>query len=286
MTPNVQGALLMMASMAAFTLNDACIKATGGAVPLPQLLALRGALTTFMLFILARQLGALRFDIGYKDAFLVFVRSGAEVGAAFLFLTALMHMPLANVTAVLQVLPLTVTLGAMMFFGEPVGWRRGSAIIVGFLGMLLIVRPGSDGFSLHSIYALAAVAMITLRDLVTRRMSHKVPSLLVTLASSAAVFLVALPLAMAETWVPLENREVVLIATSSVFVLMGYSFSVLVMRVGEVGASAPFRYTGLVWALLLGWFAFGDWPDTLTILGALIVAMAGLFTLYRERLRE
>lgn len=138
MTPNVQGALLMMASMAAFTLNDACIKATGGAVPLPQLLALRGALTTFMLFILARQLGALRFDIGYKDAFLVFVRSGAEVGAAFLFLTALMHMPLANVTAVLQVLPLTVTLGAMVFFGEPVGWRRGSAIIVGFLGMLLI----------------------------------------------------------------------------------------------------------------------------------------------------
>lgn len=128
--------------------------------------------------------------------------------------------------------------------------------------------------------------MITLRDLVTRRMSHKVPSLLVTLASSAAVFLVALPLAMAEPWVPLENREVVLIATSSVFVLMGYSFSVLVMRVGEVGASAPFRYTGLVWALLLGWFAFGDWPDTLTILGALIVAMAGLFTLYRERLRE
>jgi len=276
----------MMGSMAAFTLNDTCVKATDGALPLLQLLTLRGLISSILLYLLARRLGTLHLSMERSDAALLALRCISEVAAAYFFLTALMNMPLANVTAVLQVLPLTVTLGAALFFGERVGWRRMLAIALGFCGMLLIVRPGPEGFSLHAAYALAAVACVTVRDLVTRRMSAQVASMTVTLTSALAVFVAAGLASIWVDWVPLDGRSAALIAGSSLFVMLGYLFSVLVMRVGEVSFTAPFRYTGLIWALGLGWVVFGHWPAPLTLLGAGIVAAAGLFTFYRGRVAE
>ena len=283
MSPNTRGALLMAAAMAAFTFNDACIKATDGALPLAQILTLRGALASLLIYGLARALGSLRVDLPRRDWALVALRSLAELAAAYFFLAALMNMPLANVTAVLQALPLTVTLGAALFFGEAVGWRRGLAILVGFAGVLLIVRPGPEGFSLHAIYALAAVACVTVRDLATRRMSAQVPSMTVTLSASLAVMGFAALASLGTEWAPMDRRLVLLVLGSSVFVFAGYLFSVMAMRVGEVAFVSPFRYTGLIWALLLGWLAFGHWPEPLTLIGASIVVATGLFTLFRER---
>ncbi len=283
MTPNTAGALLMMASMAAFTMNDACIKATNNALPLFQVLTIRGVLTSVLVYALARYLGALRFRLGRKDWILVALRALSETAAAYFFLTALMNMPLANVTAVLQVLPLTVTLGAALFFGDPVGWRRLTAIMVGFLGMMLIVRPGPDGFSMDSLFALAAVGCVTVRDLATRRMSANVPSMTVTLVSSVCVLAFFGAASFSSDWQPLDTRLALLLVGSSVFILAAYICSVMVMRVGDVSFIAPFRYTGLLWALLLGWLVFGDWPDTVTMAGAFIVVATGVFTLYRER---
>lgn len=283
MSPNLRGALLMMASMAAFTLNDACIKATDKALPLFQLLTLRGIVTSVLIYLLARRLGTLRFNLSFRDWLLVALRSAAEIAAAYFFLTALMNMPLANVTAVLQVLPLTVTLGAALFFGDPVGWRRMTAILVGFCGMLLIVRPGPDGFDIDSLFALAAVLCVTVRDLATRRMSASVPSMTVTLVASLAVLVFFGIGSVGTDWQPLDLRLTLLVAGASFFVLGGYLFSVMVMRVGDISFVAPFRYTGLLWALALGWLVFGDWPTDLTMLGAVIVVSTGVFTLYRER---
>jgi drug/metabolite transporter (DMT)-like permease len=283
MSPNIRGAGLMMASMASFTLNDTAIKATGGALPLFQLLTIRGAIATVLIFLLARRMGALSFRMPRRDAMLVATRSVSEVAAAYFFLSALLNMPLANVTAVLQVLPLTVTLGAALFFGETVGWRRGLAIMVGFVGMLLIVRPGSEGFTLYSAYALAAVVCVTIRDLTTRRMSGKVHSLTVTLSASISVLVFSALASTGTQWVAMDARLWGLMAAASVLIVGGYLFSVAVMRVGDVSFIAPFRYTGLLWALLLGWLVFGDWPDDITLLGAGVVVATGLFTLYRER---
>ena len=273
----------MMGSMASFTINDAAIKATGGTLPLFQLLTLRGLLSSVMIFMLARHLGAIRIVFPRRDWGLIALRSLSEVGAAYFFLTALMNMPLANVTAVLQVLPLTVTMGAALFFGERVGWRRMLAITAGFCGMLLIVRPGPEGFNMYALYTMVAVVFVTLRDLVTKRMSAQVPSMLVTLASAVSVLVFSAAASVAVDWVPLDGRLVALLLTSSLFIMGGYVLSVAVMRVGEVSFVAPFRYTGLLWALILGWLVFGDWPDTLTLVGATIVVLSGLFTLYRER---
>jgi len=283
MSANQIGALFMMASMACFVMNDTLFKVTDGAVPLFQLLFLRGILTTTLVIVLARRLGSLHFNIARRDWGLIGLRSAAEMGAAYFFVTALFNLPLANVTAILQVLPLTVTLGSALFFKEAVGWRRMTAILIGFIGMLLIVRPGSDGFNLYSIYALMAVLSVTVRDLATRRLSSDVQSMTVTLSASLTVMIFSGVASLATPWVGISALNGLMIVGSSVFILGGYYFSVRVMRVGDVSFIAPFRYTGLVWALILGWFVFGDWPTNLTLLGAGIVVATGLFTLYRER---
>lgn len=283
LSPNTAGALLMMASMAAFTINDTFVKLVGQTIPLFQLLTLRAILSTILLAALARSLGQFRLTMPVQDRGLVALRCVAEIGAAFFFLSALLAMPLANVTAILQVLPLTVTLGAALFFREQVGWRRMLAILAGFVGMLLIVRPGPDGFTQHAIYALAAVGAVTLRDLVTRKMSAEVSSMTVTVITSASILVFFGCASLSTEWQPVTLREGWLIAASAIFVIGGYAFSVMVMRVGEVSVIAPFRYSGLLWALILGWLVFGDWPDAVTMLGAFIVVVSGLFTLYRER---
>ncbi len=283
MTPNVKGALLMMGSMAAFTVNDTLVKVALQDLPLFQMIAIRGAVATALVYLLARHLGALNLDFPRHDKWLVALRCVSELSATFFFLTALKHMPLANVTAVLQALPLTVTLGAALIFGERIGWRRIVAIALGFSGMLLIVRPGPDGFSLYAFYALVAVVSVTARDLITRRMSAEVPSMVVTLATSLTITVTAAGASVFEGWVPIPLAAGTLTVSAAVFVLGGYLFSVMVMRVGEVGFVAPFRYSSLIWALVLGWLVFGDWPDPVTMLGATLVVGAGLFTLFRER---
>ncbi|MDA5557981.1 DMT family transporter [Shimia sp. MMG029] len=280
---NTKGALLMMCSMAAFTFNDTMVKSLGPDVPLFQMLFLRGVVASALIYLLARSLGKLRWKLSRHDWSLVALRTLSEIGAAYFFITALYHMPIANVTAVLQILPLTVTLGGALFFGETVGWRRALAIAAGFCGMLLIVRPGPDGFDQYALYALVAVAFVTLRDLATRKMSSEVPSLTVTLVASLGVMLFAGVASLGTQWVALTTDQWVLLIGAAVFILGGYLFSVLVMRVGEISFIAPFRYSSLLWALMLGYLVFGEWPDTVTLTGAAIVVGAGVFTLIRGR---
>lgn len=279
---NTRGALLMTLSMAAFTMNDTCFKLVGKTLPLGQVLFLRGVMASLFLLLLARFFGVRWPNLSRKDTMLIAVRSFAEVGAAFFFLTALMNMPLANLTALLQMLPLTVTLGSALFFREAVGWRRWGAIAVGFCGMLLIVKPGAEGFNLFSVYGLIAVAFVTLRDLTVRRISASVPSLFVTIAASVSVTIFAGILGTQEDWLAMGGRELALISATAAFICVGYFLSVLVMRVGEVSHVAPFRYTGLVWALILGFVVFGDWPGNLTLIGAAIIVATGVFTMWRE----
>jgi len=282
-TENMRGAALMMASMAAFTLNDVCMKALAGEIPLFQAIFLRGITTTALIFLVGRLMGAIRFDIPRRDWGLIVLRSGAEIGATFFFLTALFHMPIANVTAILQALPLTVALAAAVFLRESLGWRRVLAILVGFLGVLLIVRPGAEGFTTYSVFALVAVGFVTVRDLTARRLSSQVPSVTVALTAAATITVASGLASLGDAWAPLTLRSGGLLGLASLFIIGGYLASVMVMRVGEIGFTAPFRYTGLLWALILGYLIFAEWPDALTLAGAGIVVAMGVFTLYRER---
>ena len=280
---NMKGAALMSGSMAGYTFNDACLKAMSGDLPLSQVVFLRGIVTCILLFGLGLALRTLTFRLSAREWKLMFLRSLAEVGATYCFLSALFNMPIANVTAVLQALPLTIALAAWVFLGEPLGWRRLLAILVGFLGVILIVKPGGDGFTAWSVYALFAVGFITFRDLVVRKMSRETPSMTVALVAAVMITFVFGCASLGVEWAPVSPRNWGLLLLSAVVIFLGYLFAVMVMRVGDIGFVAPFRYTGLIWALLIGLVAFGEWPDAMTFAGAVIVVATGLFTLVRER---
>ena len=253
---NIRGALLMVASMAAFTFNDVFVKLLGADLPLFQVLMLRGMLTSFCIFLLCIYFKAWTFDIALKDWRLIGLRSLGDIGASYFFLTALFNMPLANATAILQLLPLIVALGGLLFFQEVIGWRRALAIAIGFGGMFLIVRPGIEGFNHYSFYALIAVGFVTVRDLVTRKIDREVPSLMVTFFNAVSICLYSSLAMFWVEWVPVGSTNAAYLVTAAFLVSAAYLLSVLVMRQGEVSFVAPFRYTGLIWALVLGWIFF------------------------------
>ena len=283
LSDNARAALLMTASMAMFTANDTCIKALGETVPLFQVIFLRGILVTLALLVLTALRGGLRVRLGRHDWTMAGLRTIGEAGAAYFFITALFNMPLANATAILQSLPLAVTLAGAMFLGERVGWGRLLAILAGLVGVLMIVRPGTEGFNLYSVFAMAAVGFMTLRDLSTRRLSPQAPTLTVAPVSSLGVTIFGGVGSLTVEWAPMGAQAWLLLLTATVLLIGAYLTSVSVMRIGEIAFVAPFRYTGLVWALLLGFVVFGDWPRPLTILGAAIVVFSGVFAFLRSR---
>jgi drug/metabolite transporter (DMT)-like permease len=279
---NRRGALIMIGSMAAFTLNDACMKALSDDLPLFQAIFLRGVLTSLVLYILVRRAGRLSLPRARTDRLLVGLRTLCEVLAAYFFISALFNMPIANATAILQALPLTVTLAGALFLREPVGWRRMLAIIVGFVGVLLVVRPGTDGFTIYALYALAAVICVTVRDLTSRRLSGAVSSTNAAFFGAVGVTMLGGFGTLTDDWVAVTPSSALLLLGATVCVVAAYLWSVMAMRVGDLAVVTPFRYTSLLVALIVGLVVFDEWPDALTLLGAAIIMGTGLFTFWRE----
>jgi drug/metabolite transporter (DMT)-like permease len=283
MSDNIRGALLMVGGMCAFTVNDAFMKSLSGDIPLFQAVLLRGIFAIICLTIMCRVMDQLHFNLPRRDWGLIMLRTLGEVGGTYFFLTALFHMPIANVSAILQALPLAVSLAATLFLGEALGWRRFAAIAIGFVGVVLIIQPGGADFSSYSIYALIAVACITLRDLAVRRMSVQVPVVFVALIAAIGVTALGAIGSLFITWQPMSATSAMQIGSATICLIFGYIFSVSAMRSGEISFVAPFRYTSLLVALILGMAVFNEWPNVLTVLGASIVVATGLFTLWRER---
>lgn len=283
LSDNAKGAVFMMASMIGFILNDALFKLAVSDLALFQAIMLRGIAATAFVALLAWHFKALRFRPAPRDRKLIFWRVISEVGGTASYLTALSQMPIANATAILQVIPLAVTFAAAMLLGERVGWRRYSAIAIGFLGVLLIVRPGATSFDTHAIWAVTAVVFLVARDLITRRLSPEVPSLYVSTLTSIFITLFATVLMPWHGWMPVTPEPVIFLLAASVCLIAGYTFGVMTMRVGEIAFVSPFRYSILIWSILLGIVVFGDWPDELTMIGAAIVVATGLYSFYRER---
>lgn len=283
LSDNIRGALLMTGGMCAFTVNDAFMKSLSGVIPLFQAVLLRGIGAMICLTIMCRVMDQLHFNLPRRDWGLILLRTLGEVGGTYFFLTALFHMPIANVSAILQALPLAVSLAATLFLGEALGWRRFAAIAIGFVGVVLIIQPGGADFSSYSIYALIAVACITLRDLAVRRMSVQVPVVFVALIAAIGVTALGAIGSLFITWQPMSATSAMQIGGATICLIFGYIFSVSAMRSGEISFVAPFRYTSLLVALILGMMVFDEWPNVLTVLGASIVVATGLFTLWRER---
>lgn len=280
---NIRAALFMIAGSCAASVNDTFMKLLSTEMGMFQILSLRGAVVSIAFGVILWRLRIPILALMQRDRWLLLLRSVAETCAAFFYFRALFDMPLADVTAIIQVVPLSVALAAWLFLSEPLGWRRLSAILLGFAGVILIIRPGSEAFTTASVDALLSVVMVTIRDLATRMMTRQVPSMLVAFTTSLGVTVLGVVGSSAESWVTPSAVALFWLAGSILFVGLGYYLVILAMRVGEMSFAAPFRYASLIAALLLGWFVLGEWPDAFTMIGSAIVVGTGVFALYRER---
>ena len=276
----------MAVAMAAFTMNDAITKTVTSEMNFGEVILLRGMFAVVLIAALAYQQRAIR-PLRTLIMKPVALRVAGEVGGTLSFLAAIANLPLANTAAIFQALPLAITLGAAVIFREPVGWRRWLAITAGFIGVLIIVRPGFEGFNLFSLLALVAVVFCAVRDLATKRIPADIPSLFITLLTTITVTMAgALVLFPLGGWATPSGRSLALLGLAAVLLLIGYQCVIMALRVGDISAVAPFRYSALLWALLLGYLVFGDVPDALMVTGASIIVLSGLYAFYRERIRN
>ena len=285
MRPNIKGAIFCTVGQAAFGVNDALIKLVMVRVPEPMAVFVRGIMVLPLLAGVAwwrKELQPLS-SISKRDRKAVLLRTVGECSGTFCFLNALRHLPLATVTTIVLATPLLVTAGGALFFGDVVGWRRWWTVVIGFSGVVLVVRPTSEGINAWILIALLNPFLMTLRDLSTRAM-RAVPSSLVALVTGAAITIshgvVAL---VSQDSVAPNVTELLLLGACSVLIAAAYFGNILMMRVGEASFVQPFRYTLLVWAALLGILLFNAWPDAWTICGGAVIAGCGIYSLHIER---
>lgn len=285
---NIRGSALMIVAMLGFAFEDMFIKLIAGALPVGEILILLGGGGGIVFAFIARAYGD---KLWSRDLLrpVVLIRNAGEVVGTLGFVTAVALTPISSASAILQATPLAVTIGAALFLGETVGWRRWLAIGAGLCGVLLVVRPGLDGFDVNSLFAVQGVIGLAIRDLATRR----VPRTITSRQLATYAFLVLVPTGAIVMWfaqTPMVMPEPVNIARLIAAVIVGvaaYYMLVAATRIGQMSLIAPFRYTRLVFALTIGLVVFDENPDALTLLGAAIIVTSGIYTLWREaRLRR
>ena len=284
---NLRGIALMVASMAGFAVEDTLIKLTAASLPSGQiliLLSLMGA-TIFAALAKARGLRLIGPSIVQRS---VVVRNASEMLGTVCYVSAFILAPLSIASAILQATPLVVTLGAAVVLGAPVGWRRWTAIAVGLAGVLIIVRPGAEGFQPASLLAVAAVVLLAARDLATRTAPEHVASLVMAFYGFLAVMPAgAVLLQFQGGWHPVSAQDLGMMAMTAAVGVAAYYAIIAAMRTGDVAVVTPFRYSRIIFALILGIAVFDESVDLWTLIGAGIVIGSGLYTLTREaRLRR
>ncbi len=283
---NLRGIVLMVASMGGFAIEDMFVKMAAADLPTGEIMLLLSLLGTPVFVWLAHREGGRFWSRDALNPALLGRNLGEMIGTLG-FVTALALTPLTTATAIFQASPLAVTLGAALFLGEKVGWRRWSAIFVGFIGVMVIIRPGLDGFQLASLWSVLAVAGLSVRDISTRRIPAGIATATVSAWGFASIAVLgALMLAVtggAKVPTPLQAGYIL---GALVFGVTSYWAITQAMRLGEVSVITPFRYARLVCAMVIGMIVFGERPDLMTYLGSALIIGSGLYTFARERLRK
>ncbi len=280
---NLRGAAFMVFAMFCFAVEDALIKLLAVAIPVGQILSVicLGGLIAFLVW--SKFKGVPLWQPDYLDR-KVLLRSACDVAGSVMFVTSLTLIPLTTASAVIQATPLVVAMGAAVFLGQAVGWRRWIAIIVGFIGVLIIIRPGMEGFVPATLLAVGGMLGLAARDLFTR-------SLTVTLTGpqlATHTFALIVPAGWLLTLfqgqspvMPDVGQSMVLLAAVAVG-MIAYLAIVAATRTGNAGIISSFRYSRMIFALIIGYLVFAERPDQATIIGATIIIASGIYTLWRE----
>ena len=279
---NFRGSIFILLAMCSFAFGDGVIKYLGAELPLGQIIMFRGAFSILMIAVWMRLNGQWKGAFSHFQNKILWFRAAAEVVATYSFFTALLNLSFASVSAILQSVPLVVTLGAAILFGEKIGWRRMVAIMLGLFGVLLIIKPGFGTFNFYSLAAVLTVFAASARDLATRKLPPDMPNFVATIFTIFAVCISTIAVAPFEEWKMLSVAEVSTLLITSVLLVIGIFGIIAAMRTGEVAVITPFRYSHLLFATLIGVVIFSETPDIYTILGSLIVVATGLYTFYRE----
>lgn len=281
---NLRGAAFMVLAMLGFALEDMLIKLLAGAVSVGQIILMLG-LGGALFFAGVLWVKGQRLFSADMRSVPIFIRGLGEMLGTMCFVSAIVLTPLSSASAILQATPLVVTLGAAVFLGEKVGWRRWSATIAGLFGVFLIIRPGADSFEVLSLLALGGVFGLAARDIATRR----VPPSISTMQLSFLGFLAMCPagaiLMIATQTIPigLVGLDLFYFGAAWGIGLFAYYAIVAAMRMGEISVVSPFRYSRMVFALIIGIMVFDEAPDALTLIGATIIVASGIYTVWRER---
>jgi len=272
------GVLSMIGAMACFIVNDGLVKYVSQTLPAAQLIFVRGAMASMLMLAVVQAMGAME-QIREIARGWVATRAVVDAIAAFLYLVSLFHLPIANATAINMTSPLLITALAAIFIGERVGLSRWLAIGAGFIGVLMIIQPQTEGFNVFALVCFFATLLLAVRDLLTRRVHVGVSSTLLTLSTTVAMTLLAGTLSLFETWKPIGAFELGLLAVAAVFLAAGYYLIIGCTRYGEFSLTAPFRYSGLLFATLAGYVVWGDRPNVLAWCGIALMIGSGIHIL-------
>ena len=273
----------MVGSMALFSLEDFFIKLLSKTIPASQIMIILGILGSAVFFTVAVAAKQPIFSRDLLDRHVIIRTVGDLLGALF-FVSAIVLTPLSSASAILQGTPLAVTAGAAIFLGETVGLRRWMAVLVGFIGIILIIKPGVADFSPLSLLAVAAVICFSARDLATRAMTNALPTITISIYAFVALALagvLAIPFYGSFVSPGLSECTLFILGISSG--VIAYYLIVVATRYGDASLVAPFRYSRLVFAMLLSLFILGERPDLFTWIGALVIVFSGYFIALRER---
>ena len=287
---NRAGIIDLSFAMALFIANDALVKLVSESLPGLQLIFIRGLFASLLMLALGAATGAFKPDAihGQWPARhllqpKVLIRATLDASASLIYLTAMFHMPLANATAINMATPLFITLIAITLFKERVRPAQWLAMGVGFAGVLLIVQPAASGFNAWALMCLAGTVLHAGRDVMTRVIPVQIPALLITLSTVLSVTFFSGMLIVFQGWQAPQHRQLALLAAAGVLLSGGYFLLTRAMRQGQMSVVAPFRYSGLLFALLLGWLVWGDVPNAMAFCGIGLLVGAGLYMLRAKK---
>ncbi len=279
-----RGILFMVASMALLTVTDVMTKWLVTSLPVGEIIALRAMIGLLGLILLAlfwhRRVPLVRHNLPGQ-----LLCAALVVATLFLFTTALRYLPLAEAIVIVYAAPLFVTALAPSLLGESVGWRRWAAVLVGFLGVAVVMRPTAGALNLAVLLPFVGAFTLALRDITTRRLTASVPTLSILTVTFLLCILgggaAALP-----NWVAPDGGQLLLLTASALFFSLGQISMIEAFRHAEAALVAPYKYTAIFWAVLAGLIVWGERPDRWDLLGSALIIGSGLFILYRERIRR
>lgn len=281
---NLRGILFLAIALFGFVANDVCTKIVGPHLGAFQVMGLRGVVGIGLALVFAGAAGAIRLPALLHP--LVLLRGLVDASLALLVISALSELPLSEVTVLLQAAPLVLTALSAFWLREAVGWRRWLAVAVGFLGVVIVVRPAFETVSAWTLAVLLAAGLVAVRDVLARQMPAGIQSWSVTLTAMVIVTAIGWAGVAATGWRPVPAGDWVLLAVAGAAIMLASQFMVMAFRNVEISVVSPFRYVVVLWALLMGYLVWGEVLEPHEWLGAAVIVGAGLYTLHRETLRR